>query len=521
MAKPHSTESSANDAAPLPPRKRPRHRRLAIALTLAVAVLVVTGVLVFSGRKDEPHLPITTPWRAASPLFVAGRGGTDHHKSGTWTLVDDVLSGRWGQSASGPPPGFLACPSASTCYVMSGHYASPDANAPLLSESLYVSTDVGSTWSVLPLPAGFDPTSPIACSGATDCAAGGTYQGKPVLVATRNGGHSFVITPLPAADGNLYSLSCPSASFCAGLVAQSADATSTPTDATFLSTSDGGSTFFDAPILARDSMQSLTCSSSLDCTAVGTSDALRNDLTAGVVARTTDGGHTWVAGALPAGFGIDYLSQLSCADALHCSVTGTIAITVANSPQCASIPKSQSGMTGTTTTPTTTVQSPAVQSISQVESRAAAEAAQSTTNSFTCNPGDQSIISDVASTDDGGLTWTPDPLPADVPQPGITGLSCPTDNECWAAGSDAVPEQVGNTSNGGSSVLLGTTDGGLTWSKVTFSVPQSAPNYEGQSYLSIGSIDCPSAQACVALGAAAQSSPSAPVYSLVVPGPSS
>jgi hypothetical protein len=147
----------------------------------------------------------------------------------------------------------------------------------------------------------------------------------------------------------------------------------------------------------------------------------------------------------------------------------------------------------------------------------ASAANQKLTNGFSCNSGGQSLVSDIASTTDGGLTWTPDTLPADVPQPQISGLSCPTDNQCWATGSEAVPQQIGNTYNGGSSMVLGTTDGGSTWSKVTFSVPSNAPNFDGQSYLSIGGIDCPSAGVCVALGVTAQGSPSAPVYSLVVP----
>ena len=79
------------------------------------------------------------------------------------------------------------------------------------------------------------------------------------------------------------------------------------------------------------------------------------------------------------------------------------------------------------------------------------------------------------------------------------------------------PQQVGTSDNGGSSVVLGTTDGGSMWSRVTFSVPAAAPNYFGQSYLSIGWIDCASADVCVALGVGAQSAPSVPTYSLTVP----
>jgi hypothetical protein len=114
----------------------------------------------------------------------------------------------------------------------------------------------------------------------------------------------------------------------------------------------------------------------------------------------------------------------------------------------------------------------------------------------------------------GGLSWTPDSLPSDVPQPIFDGLSCPTDYQCLVTGADSVPRQVGSTYDGGQPILLGTTDSGATWSNVTFSMPTGAPDAYGQSYLSLGGISCPSAGSCVALGNAAQSAPSSPVYRL-------
>jgi len=497
-----------------------RARRQVPAFTVAAVILLVAALLVFGGGSGGLKGPITTPWQPARPLSAAAQEGGGREQGGTWRLVDDLLRGTWQQNTSGPPPGYLSCPSVSTCYAMSGHYRSADANAPLLSESLYVSTDAGSTWSELPMPRDFAPTSPIACGGASDCTAGGTYKGQPVLVVTRDGGHSFTIEPLPNGDGSLYALSCPSVEFCAGLAATSADSNSSPIDATFLSTSNGGSTFTDFPILVGDSMQSLACVSSLDCTVVGISDAFsKSDPLSGVTGMTRDSGRSWTAGRLPAGFGT-YLSQISCADAFRCSVTGNIAIIVKNPPQCAS--RAQHQVPGTTTTTqatSTTVPSPSVQAVARAESRAATDANRQAADQkiFACSFSDQAVSGDIASTSDGGLTWRPDPMPADVPQPTFWGLVCPSVNECWAAGSAAIPQKVGNASNGGSSVLLGTTDGGSTWSKVTFSVPAGAPNYDGQSYLSMGLISCPSSGVCVALGAAAQSAPSAPVYSLVVP----
>jgi photosystem II stability/assembly factor-like uncharacterized protein len=501
--------SVVDDIGPRGSRRRSRHFRLAAAGAVAAVIVVVAGLLVLNGGGAPP-------------------GGRTDAQTGTWKLMDDQLKGTWQQNTKGgPPPGSLSCPTTSTCYAMSGTYYSPSAGAPLLSLALYVSTDLGATWTAFRMPHGFAPTSDLACGAVSDCAAGGTYNGKPALLATTDGGHSFSINPLPVGAGHLDTLSCTSSGFCAGLAADSEALNVTPTHATFLSTNDGGKTFTDAPILADDSMQSLACSSSLDCTAVGWNDALgSNDITAGVAARTTDGGQTWTAGALPAGFGISYLSQLACSDAENCSVSGTIAISVGNPPPPHCLKSTQPEPPQGATSPTipSSVQGPAVRAISQAES------ASATRQEFRTAEGGQqvapcggpsprtSFISDIASTTDGGLTWTPDVLPTNVPEPMVSGLSCPTKNECWAAGSEAVAQHVGETLFGASTVVLGTTDGGSTWSKVTFSVPRHVQTYNGKTGEGIGSIECPSAGTCVALGVGTQSAPSIPTYSLVVPG---
>jgi hypothetical protein len=239
-----------------------------------------------------------------------------------------------------------------------------------------------------------------------------------------------------------------------------------------------------------------------------------------VTARTTDGGQTWTAGSFPGGFGISPTSELSCPDALHCSVSGSIAITVQSPSQCTSVtanaPPSPQGYFPSDP------QSAAVRAISQAESEAATNAnlkRAASGSGFSCgdssNPSVPTLIDDIASTTDGGLTWVPDELPTSVPEPHITDLSCPTANQCWAAGSQAVSQQ-GDTSSGGESrVVLGTTDGGSTWSTVTFSAPKGVPNDELSAFWSMGSIACPAAGVCVALGSANQGTPSVPSYSLV------
>jgi hypothetical protein len=484
-------------------RSRASHRpRWSAVMAAAAAVVVLTGLLVF----DHGAPPAKSPPVAA-------------HKSGTWKLADDELSGTWKQYTNGPPPGFLSCPTTSMCYAMSGQFASPATGAPMVSESVYVSTDAGAEWTQYPMPPGFSSTSPISCGGALDCAAGGTASGHNVLATTADGGHTWTLHSLPTGVGHLDKLSCPSPSFCAGLAADSEALQVGATDATFLATNNGGQSFSDTDILPGVSMQSLACSSASACTAIGWNDAQGlNDLTAGVAARTSDGGQSWTPGELPGGLGVSYLSSLACADASDCWMSGTIAISVETPPQCARLHLPQGATSGPIPT---SPQSPAVAAIANAESEAASREALKVAASgeeLTCGrPTQQDFVGVLASTHDGGVTWTPDPLPSAVPEPQFNDLSCPTANQCWATGSDALPRKVGTSFNGSSPMLLGTTNGGVTWSNVTFSVPEGVPNYEGQSYLSMGSISCPSTVQCVALATGAQSAPSVPTYSVVGP----
>jgi hypothetical protein len=72
--------------------------------------------------------------------------------------------------------------------------------------------------------------------------------------------------------------------------------------------------------------------------------------------------------------------------------------------------------------------------------------------------------------------------------------------------------QIGDVYDGGSPVVIGTSDEGATWSTASFHIPANAPNYLGQAYVSVGSISCPTKSDCLAFGAGAQSAPSIPEY---------
>jgi hypothetical protein len=114
---------------------------------------------------------------------------------------------------------------------------------------------------------------------------------------------------------------------------------------------------------------------------------------------------------------------------------------------------------------------------------------------------------------DGGLRWTIRRLPGSIPSPSLAALACPTASLCYAAWSAGIPQRIGNTVNGGSSVVMVTRDAGRTWQRVSFAVPAKVPGgMRGDSFLEIGQLQCPAADACVALGTSDQGSTSTPGY---------
>jgi photosystem II stability/assembly factor-like uncharacterized protein len=490
----------------------------------AAAVLVLLAVVVpvaLTANGGLSHAT-TTPFQAGRIFLPASKGSKPNMASGRWRLVSAVsaISGSWQQNTAGPPPGILTCTTTNTCFVLAGKFASAQASAPL-SESLYVTNDLGLQWSVLPMPSGFTASTVLTCTGPSVCAAGGTLNAQPIMISTTDGGHQWTMTPMTNVSGELLQLNCSSATACHGIAGPSSLAygqglpRGEVPDEDFVTTDDGGSHWVSSPLPPDDVVGALACPDAVHCVVAG--DVFDE---AAFVRITTDGGTTWNGGTVPAGFTVSSYTNMSCADDEHCLVVGEIPITVTNPPQCASTPMPvPGGSRGSSTT--TKPLSAAVESVAAPESRISTQAndrSAAANDGYSCGNGTQ-LVSDIASTSDGGRSWTPEPMPLNSPQPELDGIACASAMVCWASGSEAVPITVGGVSDGGSPMLLGTTDGGASWSKVTFSVPSGAPNAYGQSYLSIGDISCSTANACVALGLAAQSSATAPVYSFVqVPG---
>jgi photosystem II stability/assembly factor-like uncharacterized protein len=445
------------------PKSSPHRLRTALVAAGVIALLAagLTTVLQMQPAQNRPGVRVTS-WSAARPVPATAHPFPKNQPNGGWQLVDDLANSSWQQDTTGPPPGGITCPSVATCYAISESYASPREGAPLLGVSLYVSRDLGETWSVLPVPSGFKPTSELSCGTALNCFVAGHSGGTPMFLSTNDGGHQWTIAPL-SGGGILRYLDCANASTCTGVMIPIADTllsgTQGPAPATtpwsLVHTTDEGVTWESYNLPARTQVTGLSCGSAESCVVSGTDGTTSSGLYPGFVLSTDDGGSHWRTGSAPEACSFGGQSEVSCSTATDCMAIGLTSIA------------NQTGL----------------------------------------------LESAIAVTKDGGISWTSRTLPSEVPDPQLGAISCPSATTCWLSGSEAVPIVIGNVHDGGSAVILGTHDGGARWQKVTFSVPPGAPNYYGQSYLSMGPISCPTADACVAIGAVAQGSKTTPIYS--------
>jgi hypothetical protein len=410
--------------------------------------------VVLPGSSRLTH-PVHTAWQPAHALPSGGAAAPPGGPAGTWRLAGYLVNRGWQEHTTGPEAGYLTCPT-TTCYVQ-GNSAS-SASGPADMNSFYVSTDGASSWSVLPVPSGLTFTSALSCGSAVTCAAGALEQGQPVFVTTADGGHSWTVVPLPAGDGQIFQLSCPTATTCGALTAPSA---SLPLgqqyrDVRFLATTDGGRHFAASAVAPGDSMQYVSCPTTNHCVAIGVHN--RHLITGqtsaeNVVATSADGGATWHPGVLPRGLGMGVYPQVSCVDARRCFMVG-----------------------------------------------------------FGVHQRNPSSV--VAVSADGGRTWTERPLPANVPDPLITQIACPTDTTCYAAGEDAIPQHFANgSSNAASAMVVITRNAGRSWSRVMLARPARVPGgLQIDAFMAVGSIQCPRLNACVGLGVTDQGTKTTPVY---------
>ena len=455
------------------PGPRGTRDRVAIAVAVAVGAAAAVVATVLQSPPPALHAPVTTAWQPARPLPAGAAGVTA--PAGTWHLMSHLVPTGWQENTAGPEPGWLTCPTAATCYVEGDNSTSPSGPADM--NTLYVSGDGAQTWSVLPVPAGVTFTSPLACASATDCAAGGLYDGhQPVYLTTATGGHSWTVRPLPARLGQIETLAC-TATACRGLASPSGKPASPGfasifTGMRFFATADGGRDFAVASFPSGAAIQSVACPSAARCVAIGVYSHFTAkygpDLDQGVLMTSDDGGLTWQRRAWPKGYGPGPDPVVTCADASHCAMIGFVEHNGTERDQLGGYTSGK-------------------------------DAVQYTVIGFSA---------------DGGQTWArTSTFPRSMPYPSINALTCPTATTCYAAGGDLIAQHIGNTDNAESSVVAVTGNAGRSWQRVTFAVPAKVPGgMQGDSFMQISQIDCPQPDACVAFGSSDQGSTSTPIY---------
>lgn len=474
---------------------RPAHsvRRVAAALAAgAVAAGGVCAAVLSAGHAAVPHRT-TTAWLASRALPEPRRlqrvqsSPAPSSPGSSWQLASAIVPSGWRLGTPGPGPGTVTCPTTTVCYITGD--TARTASGPATLGGLYVSTDGARSWSVVALPQGFSFTSDLACTTALVCAAGGTEHGTAVFAETRDGGHRWTVTTTGIAGGIVH-LACVSPSRCMALSVPPATAAalSTGTPAArpsgehFVRTTDAGATWHVTALPAAVELTSLQCPTASDCVTVGFPARTTGATPQGTVLWTDDAGARWQHGSLPSGAGFTSMAALSCGSPARCMAVASVA--VPNPSPCSVVLGGLRQATrGTVTTPT----------------------------SRTCMSGATTQVSTTLTTGDGGASWQLAPLPPSVPEPKLDAVACAGARACWTAGSQAVRRGTAQ----GSSVLLGTANGGRAWRVATAVVPAGAPNDQGgDAYLSVGSISCPSTTVCVALGATDQGSRFAPVYRL-------
>ena len=267
------------------------------ATTLGVLVALASLVTVACARAQHVTTYSTTT-RSPPP--------TAPLESATSTSTP-FLRASWTTRVAPPGVGILndvVCPSVSHCYAVGG--SSPYGTGP---GSIIASTDGGITWKTLDVTPDIWLAS-IACPSSTNCIAAGGTAGSggetnaPVVLVTTDGGQVWSQTKLPAEEGGLLDIACPSAGTCIAVGSGLAR------------TTDGGTTWsVESDPKGFSTVDAVTCPTSSSCLLGGA--GLHPPPTSGSLSSVShDAGATWSAAVMAGGF--VGLFAASCTGVEHC-----------------------------------------------------------------------------------------------------------------------------------------------------------------------------------------------------------
>lgn len=440
---------------------------------------VLPGLNIGPGPSGLPKGSVVTPWEPGLPASAPARAQRQDGKPGLFSLVSYIGPG-W-VTSQGSLGGALDCPSVSACYMTGeGGPSKPPYVGPAFLDAVYFSADTGASWSSLKLPAGFrfSVGLPLTCGSTEDCAGAGVLGTKPAIISTTDGGHSWTVVPL-ALPGPLGSLSCAPGPVCygtIGLFPPGKTGRFVPVQE-LVSTTNGGRSWTIDALPGAIEVLTLACPSSREC--VGAEELKSTALTVPSVAFvvSADGGRTWTMGRLSSRDGQGWPQNFSCA----------------NSEDCMAVSES-----GFASFPDQARRCPAHFTRS-VMSASSPGPGQYPVTYYQCQG---MITGKVLRTTDGGKDWQVLPLHdqnwGGYSLQGLSGgggsefgptLSCSSADSCWLISP---------------SFVVATTNGGRSWSA------QHLPSNH-----SIGSISCPEADGCIALGFTPATGHSVAVYSSI------
>jgi hypothetical protein len=344
----------------------------------------------------------------------------------------------------------LTCPTSEVCYLESWDTAA-DGSA---TTSVYKSTDGGTNWTSISMPAAGTANTELSCSSVSVCSVGyvespatspaGFYQGTvQSMLTTTDGGATWTkilvaIEPVKGVDAAL--------------------------DASLVN--------------VQGQWSQLQCFSASTCVAVAlvpsdqpqepVSNADSQGVLRTVIMRTDDGGVTWNSTLLPwwsaadgsPGWSNAQIPQLVCASSMDCLGLSAVFHSVVNNVQSSNVKVWQSSDGGVTW------QSSWAPEPAMLPPTAGGLTCPTTLHCYavvqagSAFPGHPEIM----STGDGGKTWAfENPV---VPSSGGSGvelesMSCATDSTCWTAGE---VRPVGTSS--WQAAMWATSDSGGTWTSI-------------------------------------------------------
>jgi photosystem II stability/assembly factor-like uncharacterized protein len=326
-----------------------------------------------------------------------------------------------------------------------------------------------------PASAGSAPVSEVesvSCVTASDCWAGASAGRYDVILASTDGGATWVVQDRVPGGSGIGPLDCPSSSHCwagAGGPAASGETTR------LLSTADGGASWTAKPLPSQAyGVERIACADDSHCWLVG---AVPNDpADPDIVWATADGGASWAVqntGSITDSMGASY--GISCPSARRCVIVGIGDLTTDDGGRTWHRRVFPSG-----------------QPDSELQNIACPASDYCVAESDVTSAVPANESSAIATSTDAGATWQVRLAKVAGGVGVLAGLSCPTTRDCVSVGIGF----SGDTAHG---AVATSSDGGRTWA--TAALPE-ATNLFGVSC-------APRSPDCVAVGWRETSTPSA------------